>query len=183
MTWLYEDPWPIVWIALPLLAMLGVGYYHSRHRGVLAAILTTLALSAAALVIERTVVTEREEIEQTLDAAALAVKQNDLPAVLAFIAPEALAMRSTVQAMLPTLDVADAKVTGNLQIEINSAGKERRATASFIGRLTVNRPKAEGVFLHDNYVRPFTVQLRKEGNRWVMTSFSTDRLPNRTESF
>lgn len=177
MNWLFEDPWPVIWIAGAVIALLSVGYYHSRHRGVLAAIIGVLFLASACLLVEQLVVTEREQVEQTLREGAAAVKRNDLAAVLALIAPEATAMRSSVQTILPTLDVTDAGVGGDLKIEIQHAGPQPTATAAFTGRITINSRTSGERLPHETYFRHFTVQLRKEGDRWLMTGYEANDPP------
>ena len=85
-------------------------------------------------------------------------------------------MRASVQAILPEFKVVDAKVTGNLKTEIRHTAAGAEATASFVGKISVKSDSRQ-ILTHENYVRPFTVQLRKQDGRWLMTEYETEYAP------
>lgn len=177
MNWLFEDPWPVIWIAGAILALLSVGYHHSRNRGVLAAIFGVLVLAGTCFLIEQIVVTEREAVEQTLRDGATAVKRNDLEAVLAMIAPESTAMQQSVRTVLPQFEVTDAGIGGDLKVDIHRTGAEATATADFTGRISINSRASGEQLPHETYFRHFTVELRQEGGRWLMTDYKASDPP------
>jgi hypothetical protein len=172
MTWLVEDPWPILWVAGGILAVLAVAFYHTRSRAALATIAVVLVIGLAGLAVERLVVTEREEVENTLYGAAAALVKNDPPQVLAFVSEDADEMRRGISAILPRFEIREAKVGGNLKIKFNRVVNPPTATATFIGRVKANYQDPSRQMPYDNFVRQFTVRLRQEGDRWLLYEYS-----------
>jgi hypothetical protein len=173
MDWLVEDPWPIVWFAAAGVGLLAVAFYHTRSKVVLAAIGLVLVGALGGLAVEWLVVTEREEVEDTLYGAAAALEANDPPQVLQFIASDATEMRAAVQRTLPQFEIGEAKI-GDLKINFNRMMEPPTATAQFIGRITAKTRSEAERLPRENFIRPFEITLRREGDRWLLSDYKMD---------
>jgi hypothetical protein len=178
MAWLVEDPWPVVVGTLAVLGVLAVVLYRTGRGIFIAAMIAVALLGCGLLLVERLVVTERERVEAALEGAAAALERNDLEGVLSHIAPEAGAMRASVAAVLPGVEVTDANIGGDLKVTFNNLTNPPSARADFTGRVTLKSRSPSLAFPFDNFVRPFTVRLRREGDRWVMTEYQMGDLTN-----
>ena len=171
MQWLFENPWPAIGCGLVLEAFLGVAFYNTGRRAVLAGMAGVLVLTLAMVAIEKLVVTEREEVEDALHGIAAAMETNRIEAVLAYIAPDAIPMRSAVQSILPTIEVIEAKAGGDIKIIFNRVIDPPTARVEFIGRVKAKSHSPGQQFPYENFIRRFTVKLRKEGDRWLLTEY------------
>jgi hypothetical protein len=170
MTWLVEDPWPVIWGAAAIVGLLAVALYNTGRMALMGAMAGVLAVALALVGLEWLVVTEREEVAQTLYNAAEALEANDLDALVALVAPEAAEMRAGVAAVVPRYDVLEARVNRDLKVTFTGG----TAQAVFTGRIRVNRAGGEQM-VYDQYLGKVTVKLRREGDRWLMTGYELDR--------
>jgi hypothetical protein len=169
MTALVENPYLILIGGLLLVALFVVLLVQSGRGGFLYAALGSAALCLALLLVERLVVTEREQVEAALDGLAAALETNEVPKVLEFLAPDAPRIRSEAEARLPGVEIQHANVGGDLRITINELASPPSATATFTGR--IHGKDRSGVFPYENYVRRFTVQLRQQNGRWLLYDY------------
>jgi hypothetical protein len=170
MTALLESPWPALWLGLIAEALLGVAWYQTGHRRLMQAMAGVVGLVLLLLAIEWLVVTDREQVSNTLEDTARALETNDLDQVLAFLAPEADRLRSDAQRYLPNLNVREANVGGDLEVTINRFTNPPTARATFTGRIT-GASRGPDRFPHENFVRKFTLKLRQDGDRWLLTDY------------
>ena len=170
MQWLFENPWPAIGCALVIEVILGVAFYNTGRRAVLAGMAGVLVLALVMVAVERLVVTEREEVEDALHGIAAAMETNRIEAVLAYIAPDAIPMRSAVQSILPSIEVTEAKAR-DIKIVFNRVVAPPTARVEFIGRVKAKSHSPGQQFPYENFIRRFTVKLRKEGDRWLLTEY------------
>jgi len=166
MTWLVENPWPAVIVGLAVQAGLAVLLVRSGRVVVLAAMAAAAALTAALVLLELGVVTEREKIEEALFGAAAAVESNDLPALLAHVSPSAGELRAMAEATLAEVRMTEARITGDLEISVNELTLPVSARATFIGRASGDVRRGGAV--HSSLVSRFDVKLAREGDRWLI---------------
>lgn len=169
MTLLFENPYVILIGGLLLVALFVVLLVQSGRGEFLYAALGVAGLCLLLLAVEWFVVTEREEVEQTLDSLAAALETNQVPQVLEFLAPDAPRIRSDAEQRLPAVEVQDANIGSDLTIVINELTSPPSAQATFTGRIHVK--DKTGTFPYENFVRRFTVQLRKENGRWLLYDY------------
>jgi len=171
MTALLESPWPAIVVGVMAAGLLGVAYHNTGNPRLRWAMAGTLAAVLLLLLVEWLVVTDREAIADTLEDVAVALETNDLDAVLAYLAPEGDRIRLDAQRYLPAFEISDANVGGDLEVVVNRVTNPRTARVTFTGRISgASRNLAERS-PYENFVRPFTLRLREDEDRWLITDY------------
>lgn len=168
MAWLFEDPTLILLAGGLVQALLIVALVRTGRGAIMWAIAGVAVLMGILLVIEYVVVTEREEVIDTLHAAAAALESNDLDAVIALIAPEAADLRREAESRLPGIVIRSVKLR-RLDVAIRSSGDRATAEASML--LRVEGRDRQGQAPYENFLRPVTITLRREADRWLITGY------------
>jgi hypothetical protein len=166
MTFLFENPWWIIFAGVIIEAVLGIVMFRSGRGALLWVMLGVLALTLLGVLIERLVVTDRERVEMTLDGITAALEANDLNRVLSYVAPEATQTRSRATWALGRIEVQSAGFY-RLNITINRLTSPPTAKAAFFGHIAYR--DRQGEIPYNNYGSRFVVDLRKEGDRWIVT--------------
>jgi ketosteroid isomerase-like protein len=173
MSWIVEDVTWLIALGIVVEAILAVVLFRTGRGAVMFLVAGVLALVLAGVVVERLIVTEREEVEQTLDALTAALKSGDLPAVLDHLAPEASYARDMAQTHLPQVKISEARVR-NLDITINPLTSPPTAEARFRGIMTIK--DLRGQFPYEHYLQRFTVHFRREGDRWLLVDYESQAI-------
>jgi hypothetical protein len=166
MTILFENPWWIIFAGVVIEAVLGIVLFRTGRGILLWAMLGVLALTLLGVLIERLVVTDRERVEMTLDGITAALEANDLNRVLSYVSPDATQTRRRAAWALGIIEVQSARFYG-LEITINRLTSPPTAKASFLGHIAYRDRKGE--FPYNNYASRFVVDLRKQGEVWIVT--------------
>lgn len=169
MTVLLETPVPILVLGVLAAAVLGWLYITLGRKEYLAGLAGVVAVVLVAVVVERLVVTEREQIEAVLDAGASAVQANDIPRVESLLSAGGLAkVRPTIRRYAALIEFEQVHIR-NIQIEINdlvdppTAYVTLDATAHFRHRL-------EG-FPYRSYSGSVHLELVKEPEGWRVEDY------------
>ena len=169
MSWLFEDPTTLLVAGLLIEALLVVALVKTGRAILVLAMVGVLAIMGLGLLVERLVVTDREQIEATLDGVASALEANDVEGVLRYIDPAASGMRANVRAALAGVHVTDARVY-DLEVDVNHHAKPPTAQADFTGRVKGNY-RGESADGEGMVLRKFTVDFRQQDGRWLMTAY------------
>lgn len=173
MSWLFEDVTWLIGVGIVVEALLAVVLFRTGRGVVMLAMAAVLAVVLAGVVIERLVVTEREEVVDTLDALAAALVAGDLQAVLSHLAPEASFARDQAQTHLPQVKINEARMR-NIEVMINRLTSPPTAEAQFRGILNIK--DLRGQFPYEHYIQQFTVRFRREGDRWLLVDYEAQSL-------
>jgi len=177
MTFLLESPWPVLFVGIAVEAALAVALLRTGQGRLLWAMLAAAALTLTGFGIERLVVTDREAVTNTLDAAAEAVEDDDIERLLDCIDPSAQRPRSDARWVLSRFDVEKA-IIRNLKIDINRLTSPPTANAHF--QAIGNGRDRKGEIPYRTYGERVIVKLRLEGGRWLVTGYSIEHvLPQR----
>jgi hypothetical protein len=168
-SWLFEDPTTLIVAGLLIEGLLAVALVKSGRGALVLVMLGVLTLVGLGVLVERLVVTEREQIEATLEGVCQSLMANDVNGVVSYIDPIAADIRSHVQSILPQVHVTDARVY-DLMIDVARETNPPSAQAHFVGRVKGrfrgDASGGEGPVLHR-----FTVDFRKPGDRWLITAY------------
>ncbi|MBI1901276.1 MAG: hypothetical protein HYS13_09215 [Planctomycetia bacterium] len=162
----WESPWPAVGLFGFGLVALAVAYHNTRNRALLWAAAVDVLLGLAGVAVEYFVVTDYEEVENTLSDAAAALAANDENALLSFFDPEASSLRASVHGALAMFEIHDAGFRG-LEVRFNHVMNPPTATAQFRGRIVYSSRGGDGA--RNPYLQPVTIHLRREGDRWLIS--------------
>jgi hypothetical protein len=165
MSYFTEDPLWMIFLGVAVEAVLAVILFRTGRGYVLWMMIGVALLAVLGLIVEKLIVTEREEVEATLDDIAAALEANDLDRVLSYLAPEARHSRERARWALGRVIVKSANIY-RLKITVNKLDHPHTAKAEFLGYIAYRDRKGE--IPYENYGSNFTVDLRKEDGRWVV---------------
>ena len=172
---LLQDPLPIILFGIITVAVLGVMLLRTGRGVLLFVILGVIGLTLAGVGIEWLVVTEQERVEAALDATAVALESNDRDAVLVCCASSADHTRSEARRALNYVEFIKIKINGLEIDDINYLTSRPTVAARFTALIEARDRKGQ----FGQLTRPiaFTVRLRKESDRWLITSHEIERAP------
>lgn len=169
MTWLVEQPLPILFCGIVAAATCAAALVHSGRRGYLYGLITTLVLTGTLLLVEQLVVTQAEEVAATLDRLAADLERNDPDAVVRHISEAAPGLRQEARSRLAQVRIDEAKIKHNLAVEVYARREPPRATASFNGVIVGG--DHQGAVKHQRYARFFVLRFRRENGQWRVVDY------------
>jgi hypothetical protein len=167
-----EDSTWMIFLGIAVEAVLGVILLRTGRGVLLWAMLGVALLVIIGVGIEKLIVTENEEVATTLDDIAAALKANDLPKALTYISPSDQKSRADASYALNRCEIT-ATWIHNLQITINPLRRPHTAATQFRGIINFIDRKGESPY--QTYIADFTVDFRKEGDRWIVTGYTTSQ--------
>jgi ketosteroid isomerase-like protein len=159
MTWFTENPWPpIVLLGLVVCALLAV--WSSQKRGIwLVGVVAAAALAVAVFFIEKSIVTEKERIEQKVLELTAAFQRKDRDRTLSFFSAQEPELRQMAESALEMvtlekdLDIKD--------FDVRLFGEGTGAVSRFRANGTVSALGDSGHFWSR-----WDVTWQKEGGDW-----------------
>jgi hypothetical protein len=171
MTIFIESPWPILLIGIGAEAVLAIMLLRTGRGRLLWAMVGVAAFVVAGLLVEHFVVTDRKAVTQTLEEARAAVVANDLQRLLNCISPTAPTARRDADWMLHRVEVNQGSIH-QLEITVNRLTSPPSARARLVavgaGRDRMNE------FPYNGFYRRVVVNLRREGDRWLITDYDVE---------
>jgi hypothetical protein len=172
MAFLVESPWPVLLTGIVLEAVLGVLLLQTGRGKLLWAMIAVGVLTVVGFVVERMVVTDREAVETTLDKAASAVESKNTDKLLECISPSNKEMREQARWVMERFEV-DSVWIHNLEITVNNLTSPPTAKAKFTA--TGQGTDRKGELPTHAYSDTVTVELRREGDRWLVTGLGGEK--------
>lgn len=131
MTAFLESPVPTLAVG-GLAAVFAIVVFLSRRSlGTLVGVAVVLAVIAGMLVVERMVVTDREEVEAAVASVLAAVEANDVEGIVRWIDPQRTQIVADARALAPTIVVEKARATGGITITVEKAAAASQAHSRF----------------------------------------------------
>jgi len=128
---LFESPMLVIVIGLTTAALLGGLWLQTGKRFLLVLLFAMLALTAGFVFLERSVETDREQVDRTLHQIARDIERNDRDALLAHIHSKAVDFRQEAAAEMGRYEFEQVKIKSNLQIEVDASTDPKTAIAKF----------------------------------------------------
>lgn len=168
MTWLFEDPTPAILTIVMIEAILGLFYVATVQKGFLWAMGGFATLLGAVILADYFVVTDREEVQETIRQGVSALRDNDLPRVLTFLSPSAVKTRDRAIWAMNLVRFTNVSIS-DLKIEINRDATPPTAEVRFFAvfRYEFREKTAEAIY--EAYAAKFTVIFEKVDGRWLLT--------------
>lgn len=163
MTWLFEDPRPVLAGAVAIELMLLVSLIKSGRAAVLGVMAAVGAAGVALVALEWLVETDREQLDRQLHHLAERLKADDIEEVLSAIEAGTPAYAQAERA-LQEFRVIEARISG---LEIKLRG-DAQATADLFAHVQL-RPR-RGTLDMDRTVRRMEIDWRRSGGRWAISA-------------
>ena len=166
-----ESPLPAIVFGIFLEAILAVAFLNTRRKSVLAAMLVVLLIAAAGVALEKWWVTDREEIEATLNEIARALEANDLELVCTFIEPDAQEARTLAAVNMALVTIKSASVR-NLEVQVNRLASPPVAETRFMGNFDCEGKAVMGNMVpvaDARYLLDFEADFHLINDRWMVS--------------
>jgi hypothetical protein len=126
-------------------------------------------LTALLLVVERSVVTPKEEIRLKLSDIARVMETNDIPQILNFVSDTVPQLKSSAEKSLKRIKIERVAIKNNLEVEFTPANNPTKAMASFNAVLVVSDRRGT----LNNQLSPnfFEVTFVKEAGEWRVLDY------------
>jgi hypothetical protein len=170
MLWIVENPWPIlIVVALGELALL-VAFYRTGRVKMTLWMLILAAAAGGYWLLEKEIVTDREQIENNLHAIAAAMVANDVATVESYISKSAKITTLQSAQQVARMKFAEIRINNDLLVTVRDDVDPPQAEAT--GTVTV--VMASGYT--GTTVARATVRLRKVDGQWLIYEHEEPRI-------
>jgi hypothetical protein len=170
---LFDNPLPAILIGGGLAVLFGFGWVQTGKRWPLHWMVVALLITFALVLVERWIVTDREQITQTLYDIADLVERNDINTAVQYVYSGSPEVRRQALAELPGYDFSEVNIKRNLEIEVLPAHIPPRAEARF--NVTVVVSTVNGSFKDMRVPRFVQVTfLQEKDGRWRVAAYRHD---------
>ncbi len=167
MATLLENPVPIYAVGAALATLCGLAFVARRNLPSLLAFAGVIGATLLLLLVERLVVTDREEVEAAVVELMKAIKENDLATVVAAIDLAAAEVRDDAETLMPMVKVEDTGAT-SLRVEVDATAEPQTAVAKFRGKINgIHKSSGQRVFYFEE-VHLFWV---KRERQWLVVDY------------
>ena len=163
--WFLESPIPALALGSVVFAGLAVGLLQTGNRKFLYGLVMIALLTVGGILIERTVVTPREEVGSMLNALAADLESNDANAVVQHVSSTSKSLRDEAVRLLGEIVVDSAVVKRNLEVDVHQTAAEARFNGVIVAT------DKSGVVRRQLYPRFFVLKLRKEDGQWRVSQY------------
>lgn len=170
MTTLLESPAPAIAIGGFLAVCALVVFLSRRTLGPLVALALVLALTGGMLVVERVVLTDREEVEAAVAGVLAAVEANDVEGVVRWIDPQDEAIVRDARALMPIVNVERARAMGGVAVDVQPGASTAQAQSKF--RAMFNGTSREGGAPIGYFDDVEISWERREGGGWLIIGYT-----------
>jgi hypothetical protein len=164
-----ENPLAVLFFGALWIAVAAVAWTQTHDRRALLALLAGIALTVTGLVVERLVMTPREEIAAVLQQVAQALEANDSARVLGLLAPSATELQAEVRQRMRLVRFLKVSIKRNLEVQLGAGNPPNQAEARFNVVGTLDGPSDYGKSLV--VPRFLIVQFVREGTTWRIASY------------
>ena len=172
MNWLAENALAIWAVGAVALTMALVVYFQTGTRNSQYAVAIVVLVTAALLATESMLESPREAVARTLDEIAAAVRANDMPAVLRYIAPTAAELRKEIETAMPLATIERAAIIGTPQIMLDPSDEPTQATVQC--RVFVHGALKNGG-MKGGQIAACNIVMERDGDRWLVSSYTADQ--------
>jgi hypothetical protein len=171
MTWLTENPFPVLLIGSLTTAILAGGWLRTGSKWLLFAVIAAIAVTVGLVLAERWIVTDREQVTQTLHDLAAVVERNEVATALNYAYSKAPAVRNQAANELPLYRFSEVNIKSNLKVEVFPKLDPPMATAEF--NVVVVLTTRDGLITNRRIPRYLEVTFYKEdGGQWRVGAYN-----------
>jgi hypothetical protein len=174
MMWLMESPLAILGVGVAVLAVLFVALQQTGKKGILLAMLITTLLFAGLLVLERSVVTDRESVEATLQEIAGALETNDIDLVVSHISESAPEITSDAKRYLRMGTIQEVKIKKIHSVELRMENPPPVASVDF--NVLIVAEDRSGALGTRRVPKRLKVVFCQEGGAWRVSKYKMEEV-------
>ena len=138
-----ETPWPAVLTCTVALVVFGVLFMRTGRASMIVAMAAIVGALVGLVVLEQTIVTDTEEVQDTLHGIAEHLAANNVTEVLASFAPNCRGL-AQARPVLSRVTVESATIGRDLEVRISKLTSPASATAFFNSRLSAEAFASSG---------------------------------------
>ena len=165
--WIMEQPLTIAFVGIVVVILLTAGLLQTGRHSLLYAAITAALLTVALVIIERMVVTPREQISATLHVIADRLQQNDVEGVVEFVSSGKPKLREEARRKMDQFTVHDVEIKRNLKIDLLAQQGRELADVSFNAILSL---EGYGVEFRRQPLF-FVLKMRSEDGQWRVREY------------
>ena len=169
MTTLLESPITIALMGLVVSAVLAGGWLKTADRRLAIGFGLSILVTIGLLVLERMVVTDREQVTRVIYSVAQEVRAGNYEAAVEHMAPDAASEKQKALGELRHFTVSDVTIKQPIEIDLNSKKAPTSATARF--NVVVTGGDSGGVISDQRVPRFLEVKFIKQDGRWWVDSY------------
>lgn len=159
--WFTENPWPPIFI-LGIAACALTGAWASQRRGIfLVSALAALAGCFAIYAVERSIVTEGEQIEANVRTLTSAFQKKDRATVLAFFSKQAPDWQDVISRAFDLVEIKDDLDVKDMSVALH--GEKSQAVSRFRANATIT---AKSLGIASYQPSRWELHWQKEGGAW-----------------
>jgi hypothetical protein len=168
MNWLFDQPISLIVIGLAIAFLLGVAWVQTGKNVFLYAMAVAVLLFGVLLVVERSVVTDREAVEARVYQLAELVEQNKVDEIVKSFVVSRPEWAAKARQELPRYQFTEARVTQIHRVEVNS----HHQPPEVIVELNVSVSGTFEQFATGTYLRWLRVKFWKEDDgQWRVADY------------
>lgn len=168
----FENTFALVAVATVVAIGSVLWWLQAQQRWLLVTALVAAVVAGGTYLADEFIETDREHLTRLLHSLADAAQARDLPTILAAIDPAAEDLRSDAERIISRYQPTEVRLT-KIFIDIDPAATPPTATADLIVRAT---GRVDGGGTQASSLVGGEIDLRQQGDRWVITSFEFRRL-------
>ncbi len=169
MNGLFENSLPLLLLGLLVTAGCAFGWLKTGRKQLLVGAFAGLLLAVAGVLLERLVVTDREQIERVIYAVAADIRAGRTEEALEHIDPQAEEQRQRARAELRLYKVSDISLKRPIEISVAPADQPTRGKAEF--NVVVTGGDITGTITDQRVPRYLIVHFVKRDGRWYATDY------------
>ncbi len=159
--WFTETPWPPILFCAALAVVLIAGWSADRRASYLLGVLCLVVASGVIYAVERYIVTDAEQIEESVYGIASAFQQHKLDETLEFISPRAPQIKELVTLGMKMVDVDDDLRIRDLHVTMKS--ENSRGIAHFRANATISATGQGSLGRHSSR---WELTWQREADQW-----------------
>jgi len=171
-SFLLESPLFALGFGILVVVLCGWMWLQTGHKMFLFGVLGTLLVTGLLLLLERSIVTRREQLVDTVQQIARDAQRNDIDLLMRHAYPGGPAYERA-QGEIPSYKFYSVRIGNKVDVEINEDSNPPSATVAFMVKLDV---EASGhPYIPRQNARVFvTLEMRQDGDTWKVFSYRYD---------
>lgn len=174
MTWLFENPVPIIIMGGLTLAIIAGGWFQTQRKELVIAFLAALVVFGGLLVLERSVVTDGEQVEALIAQIAREAEANDAEALATHFHSSAAKYRDQLTTEMAVFQVQRISIKSNLKVAVDPQVRPKRAVATF--NVTATISEKTGTIKEMVIPRFVTATFEMEDGQWRCIDYKHDEM-------